>query len=175
MADNLSVFSQASLTLMASPSGPGRLASGEALLRVEFETERFNESLKEYVNVFRRDLEETIRVVSLELLSRIQRRTPVATGRLRNSFHAVMPGETDTYVYADNRGRTFWGALDEHSHAQDDNEVIEAVVGTNVPYALFIEAGHSRQAPNGMVAISRAEMASVFEAMIEKALEDRTS
>ena len=174
MPDDLSVFSPSSLTIMAQAAivAPelGRLVSGQAALRVEIEVERFNLALTAYVNEFHREVEQTVRQVSNELLYRIRRRTPVDTRRLQNSFHAVMPGEIDTYTYTDDLGRSFDGTLTEHPHAENTDETIEAIVGTNVPYAIYIEAGHSRQAPNGMVAISRAEMASTLEALVARAI-----
>lgn len=169
MADDLSVFSAG----MANLSGQ-QLASGDAMIRIFIEVERFNADVDAYISTFRKEAEKEIKALTLELLARIQRRTPVDTGRLKNSFHIIAPGETDHYTYQDHRGRSYWGALDGETHAQDDDEQIEGIVGTNVPYAIYIEAGHSRQAPNGMVAISYAEMASALETAIERALEDRT-
>lgn len=114
------------------------------------------------------DMQRKVMEVSLELLARIARRTPVKTGRLRNSFHVVPPGsDSDSFDYEDNAGHPFSGNLTEGLPTGP----FEALVGTNVLYALSIEAGHSRQAPNGMVAVSVAELRGALEAKLQEAID----
>jgi len=143
---------------------------GGAATRLEFNAELFNAAMQEYVETFRKNAEFEIQNLALELLTKVERRTPVATGRLQNSFHVIMPGETDSYQYEDHQGHSFDGVLHDHPHAELSDTVIEAVVGSNVPYALRVEAGSSKQAPQGMMAISVAEMMGKLEAAVEKEL-----
>lgn len=174
--DDLLSFSTPSLQVMSQAAGPvtgygvERLRSDQAGVRVVLETERFNAALTQFVIATRGHLRLHLTTLALDLVTRIKYRTPVLTGRLRNSFHAVLPGKTDIYFYSDLYGKTFDGTLREHPHAQDDDQAMEAVVGTNVEYAIYIEAGHSRKAPNGMVAVSLAELSGALEAAVEKAM-----
>lgn len=174
--DDLLSFSTPSLQVMSQAAGPvtgygvERLRSDQAGVRVVLETERFNAALTQFITATRGHIRFELTALALQLNTRIKYRTPVRTGRLRNSFHAVLPGSSDTYFYSDLHGKSFNGVLYEHPRAQDDDQAIEAVVGTNVDYAIYIEAGHSRQAPNGMVAVSLAEMAGALEAAVEKAM-----
>jgi phage gpG-like protein len=58
----------------------------------------------------------------------------IITGRLRASIHAELT-EGKSFTYSDNKGNSFEGALEEAFGK------LEAVVGTNVFYAPFIEFG----------------------------------
>jgi hypothetical protein len=107
-------------------------------------------------------IEEELLKHAFEFLRRVQVRTPVRTGRARNSWHLIKPESEDLYQYTDNHGTSFDGTLsDGHT------DPLEAVVGSNVPYMIALEAGHSRQAPNGMVAITLAELSGALEARLE--------
>lgn len=167
----------ASLYTAAGPSG-ARMPSGIAGLRVDLDIAAFNKSLDRYVSTLGPDVVEAVKKLALELLRRIQMKTPTRTGRLKASFHAVLPGEQDRYRYQDLKGHSFDGStgLTAQGASLRDwimggtNVTIEAIVGTNVDYAIFIEAGHSRKAPNGMVAISVAEMTGALDQAVEAAL-----
>jgi hypothetical protein len=169
----------ADLTLSAglgslTVSAPSRLFSGGALspsqsagVWVEVETRQLNEKLGRFLEVLQRDASQTVRTVALELLRRIQMRTPVDTGRCKNSFHMVQPGTpVDVFAYADNHGKGFDGSLSDASTGDT-----EAVVGTDVEYAIFLERGHSRQAPYGMVALSVAELTGALEAKMQQVIQ----
>jgi hypothetical protein len=147
---------------------------GGAATRIDFNVELFNAAMEEYIKTFRKNVEFEIQNLALELLTKIERRTPTKTHRLQNSFHVIMPGETDSYRFEDSEGRSFDGVLHDHPHAELSDDVIEAIVGssgTAVPYNIRIEAGGSKQAPQGMVAISVAEMMGKLEAAVTKELE----
>lgn len=107
-------------------------------------------------------IEEELLKHAFEALKRIQMRTPVRTGRARNSWHLVRPSAVDAYAYEDNQGHAFDGTLSEGT-----TDVLEVLVGSNVPYMIALEAGHSRQAPNGMVAITLAELSGALERRLE--------
>ncbi|HSE47195.1 MAG TPA: HK97 gp10 family phage protein [Gemmatimonadales bacterium] len=177
MPDDISGFATESLQLMSNPAGPltgygvERLSGAQAGLRVEIESARFNAAVLGFVAATRSNMRITLTTLALDLLSRIQKRTPIKTGRLRMSFHALLPGNTDSYTYSDFEGRRFYGVLATKPFAHDDPDLMEAVVGTNVDYAIYIEAGHSRQAPNGMVAVSLMETSGALEAAAEQAIE----
>lgn len=162
-----------------NPASGARLPSGIAGIRVDVEVGQFNAAWARYTATVNANMAQEVTRVALDLLARIQKKTPVDTGRLRASFHAVLPGETDRYTYQDKEGRTFNGslgvkgdsvALGDWVLGRGDGKV-GAVVGTNVDYAIYIEAGHSRKAPNGMVAISVAELTGALERAVARALE----
>jgi hypothetical protein len=72
----------------------------------------------------------------------------------------IAPGtRTDTFAYRDNRGRSFDGGLGAVGLRS-----LEAGVASNVLYMLRLEAGWSRQAPAGMVAISIQELRGALDA-----------
>jgi hypothetical protein len=154
------------------PSG-GQIPSEAALLRVEFNTTELTAALNRFLLTATVNVEDAVIKVALELLGRIQQKTPVDTGRLRNSFHAVLPGQTDGHFrYQDNSGRSFNDPLGVRAQRDVVQQLYEAIVGTDVVYGPIIEAGHSRKAPSGMVSISVAEMVGALDAAVEKVLND---
>jgi len=154
------------------PSG-GQIPSGVADIRVTVNEAEFNGALERYLVAFKTGAEDAVIKTALELLGRIQMKTPTDTFRCKNSFHAVLPGQRDNhFAYKDILGKTWEGALGEAAARDVIRGEYEAIVGTNVFYAIFLEAGHSRQAPSGMVAVSVAEMTSALDAAVEKALNE---
>lgn len=77
-----------------------------------------------------------LRRVGLEMLNRITKRTPVDTGRARDGW---MMSE---------------GRFDEMKAPG----VHTISIGSNVPYIIPLEYGHSGQAPSGMVRITMQEL-----------------
>ena len=126
--------------------------SARAAEQVEAELKRFNAKLAAYVKAFEADTLQTSVRTAFEVEGRLKERTPVDTGRARASWHVVLPGQSDSYTYSDNRGRSFDGTLSEAAGPW------EALVGSNVRYMLPLEAGHSQQAPQGMVRVTLREM-----------------
>jgi hypothetical protein len=61
--------------------------------------------------------------------------TIVKTGRLRNSITHAVSGESKTFTYTDENGKSFTGGLNAPSDGDD-----AVYVGTNVEYAPIIEA-----------------------------------
>ena len=150
---------------------PVQVHSTYASGQVRIELTAFNNFLRQLQGAGLEMQRELIRY-GLEILKRIQMRTPVDTARARNSWHAVLPNQGDSYQYNSNaRHRdgtpitgptSFDGTLDVHAGPWD------MFVGSNVEYMLFLEAGHSQQAPNGMVAVTLAEMTGALEARLER-------
>ena len=139
-------------------------------LRVELDTAAFRAGLARFWQRFGGTLTPLVTAHALDLQRRIQLRTPVRTSRLRNSIHTVPPNSRgDGFAYGDNTGRQFNGALNRGAVMTGP---YEAIVGTNVEYALAIEAGHSRQAPHGMFAVSVREKAGALDAEVERRLRE---
>ena len=93
--------------------GSGSIGSSSGQIRVEIEVGRFNEDLDRFFRTFRVDTVTAISTFARELVARIKSHTPVKTERLKNSFHAVLPGEIDRYTYSDQLGNTFDGRLED--------------------------------------------------------------
>jgi hypothetical protein len=83
--------------------------------------------------------EKIVSTVAEDLIGRIVDRTPVESGALRNAW--TLTYESDTH----------------------------AVIENKLPYAQSIEHGHSRAAPQGMVAISVLEVEAEYPNIIIKA------
>lgn len=155
-------------TLVARlPSGWADLRPVErGVVRVHVEMSRFNAGITRFISRFSPNVSALVRAHGLDLLARIQARTPRRTGRLANSFHMIPPNSRlFRFTYADSTGRSFEGSLEGVTTGP-----FEVVVGTNVEYAPAIEAGHSRQAPQGMVAVSVREKSTELEAAIAQAV-----
>lgn len=145
----------------------GRAASAE--IAIQFEMAEFERALQKYIEAYPQNLVQAVKTVAFDLERGIKKRTPVDTGRLRSSFHTVVPGKTDNFSYAV-KGKTYDGALSEKP-ADPSTGVIEAIVGTNTEYAGIIESGTSLQAPQGMVRVSIAELRGKLERAVRFATE----
>jgi hypothetical protein len=111
-------------------------------------------------------MQEELIIYTLKLLELIQTKTPFDTGRARASWHAVLPNTPqDSFFYEDKFGKKFDGTLPNTGAGP-----LEAWVGTNVEYMIFLEAGHSKQAPNGMIAISLVELKGGLEGRLAAVL-----
>lgn len=148
-----------------------RLNSGGTLsptqrgvVSIRFEFSRFNAALTRFLQEFSGNAHSIVRAHALDLLSRIQARTPVRTGRARNSWHMIPPNSSIfRFTYADRTGRSYDGSVEGVKTGP-----FEAAVATNVEYMPSLEAGHSKQAPQGMVAVSAREKSVELEAEISR-------
>ena len=141
------------------------------MINIEFEVVQFGQSLARFWEATHAGFMSTVVELAMDLLARIQMRTPVDTGRARNSWHLIRPGTTtDSFVYTDGKGKGYDGGL-----GQVGMTGVQAGVGTNVVYMINLEAGHSRQAPGGMVAISVQELRGALDAKVAEVLKARWS
>ena len=150
------------------PNQPG--GSTKALASLTVEMGRFNAKLNAYVKAYHLNLAETVKTSAFRLEAMIKSRTPVDTGRARNSWHTVIYGGPTGYSYKDNNGKSFDGTLtDSEGTPKTDTH---AVVGSALVYMLALESGWSRQAPNGMVRVStkefRGQMVAAIAAIPQK-------
>lgn len=101
--------------------------------------------------------EKLVRGTLLGLTSRIIKRSPVDTGRFRNNWQATtnapatgqVQGQDKTGNKAADAART---AVNKLEMGQD------FFLSNNLPYAHRLEFGWSKQAPNGMLRLSIAEL-----------------
>lgn len=101
--------------------------------------------------------EQVVRKTTAELAKKVVEKTPVDTGRARANWQ-----------FGD--GAMISGTLDETDKTGDptkdrlEEEILRSRVGgvtyiqNNLPYALRLEYGWSKQAPSGMVRTSMAEV-----------------
>jgi hypothetical protein len=149
---------------LGPPLNFSRPTGQKALISIEVEVDQFNKTLRQFAEKLGNATQAAVDSVTLELLNRIQSRTPVDTGRARASWHAVLDGQSDAYMYSDDRGTS------SHGTVAVDAAPFTGWVATNVPYMKLLEAGHSRQAPNGMVVIALMEMRGALAAKIKMEL-----
>lgn len=124
------------------------------------------------------DLTETqhvqlLKKVALELLTRIVEKTPVDTGRARGNWQvAVNTGAGSADISRIDKSGEAEASLSQgtsvsidagYSALADLKPFSTIVIFNNVEYIVALEHGHSqRQAPQGMVALSIAEVESQF-------------
>lgn len=97
------------------------------------------------------------RKIALEALSRIVLRTPVDTGRARGNWMVSIGNLRPRFSEkSDKQG--------QETISRGSAELIELVafqdiyISNSLPYILRLEHGYSRQAPNGMVSLTLAEL-----------------
>lgn len=95
--------------------------------------------------------------IAMELLSRVVRRNPVDTGRSRNNWQAGLStnetGVADWYTRSPGES-----VMELATRVKDMKPFAVIFLWNNVEYVLDLEDGTSRQAPDGFVAISIAEL-----------------
>ena len=101
--------------------------------------------------------EKVVRGTLLGLTSRIVKRSPVDTGRFRNNWQATVGSPaTGQKTGTDKTGESAVGearaAVNKLQMGQD------FYLSNNLPYAHRLEFGWSKQAPNGMLRLSIAEL-----------------
>jgi len=119
--------------------------------------EEFNGLLDEFVkDLVPREVRNTQRRVALDVLNRIVMKTPVRTGRARSNWQTSIGSAPESVVWLEDpvkTGEIVLGSLPVYSIVFLTN---------NVPYIIYLEDGTSKQAPNGMVALSFEEMKAQF-------------
>lgn len=104
-------------------------------------------------------IEDAIALIALDSLRGVVRKSPVDTGRFRGNWIVSKnaANTTSSQVADKNGGQTITkgsGVIDTFKMNADSRIIIQ----NNLPYANRLENGWSKQAPNGMVALTVAEM-----------------
>ena len=127
---------------------------------IEVETKMFNQHVTKFLAKYNKvDTKVAVRKFALDLLRKIVRKMPVDTGRARAGWYPSMQGLGGMWT---DRG----GDNTEISKGKSEGDFtvgtghgsywVELVNG--VPYIIYLEYGHSRQAAYGMVRVSMREM-----------------
>lgn len=126
---------------------------------IEIESAMFRKWLRRFQRDARKNVpRNTLRAVGLEAARRFILRTPVDTGRARGGWTAIFDlmgtpmvvGGTSTAA-AEGRSQS-----DVKESYQGREQYIEIING--VAYIIYLEYGHSQQAPNGMVRVTLREI-----------------
>lgn len=107
-------------------------------------------------------MRNVVRWVSLEMLRRIVMRSPVDTGRFRANWQVDLntpPEEVTVDVDVDGQITVMAGELKLAGYELGGTVFIV----NNLPYAIPLEEGHSKQAPAGMVGVTLTEFPGVVE------------
>jgi hypothetical protein len=104
-------------------------------------------------------IEDAIALIALDSLRGVVRKSPVDTGRFRGNWIVSKnaANTTSSQVTDKNGGQTITkgsGVINTFKMNADSRIIIQ----NNLPYANRLENGWSKQAPNGMVALTVAEM-----------------
>ncbi|MCW2309724.1 HK97 gp10 family phage protein [Rhodobium gokarnense] len=116
---------------------------------------------REFVEEVEDKLTLVLQKIAMETLSRVVLRTPVDSGRARGSWVVSLESPTDEVpagvdpggAATINRGSSIITGLHEPK---------VTYVQSNLPYINRLENGWSGQAPNGMVAVTVAEIETMF-------------
>lgn len=125
--------------------------------------------MKEYSKKCKENIDDTKKRVAFALYSSIVEKTPVDTGRARGNWHITVGGQS--YEVFDNEAKTdssvntmITNGLSQISGSGDKSIFIQ----NNVEYIVPLEYGKSKQAPNGMVGITVANMQRYIDEAIRK-------
>jgi hypothetical protein len=109
-------------------------------------------------------LRDAVVFIGLQAVNRTVLRSPVDTGRFRGNWTLSFGGLEPTVTEATDPGgaRTIARLSAEiETYPQEGFPVI--YLQNNLPYAERLEGGYSSQAPGGVVAITVAELAAIWE------------
>jgi hypothetical protein len=139
-------------------------------------------NLKNYAAAKKRNIKNVRRVFVFNAYSSVVRRTPVDTGRARGNWNVSLNQPDNTTGNKERIRSMNFKSLPE---AQGDESYF---ITNNLPYITKLEDGgypnppkkptgktvngYSRQAPNGMVAVTIAEVDNLFSAAVREADND---
>lgn len=98
--------------------------------------------------------------VAMQVLTGVVLKTPVDTGRARGGWQLDIGDYSGTPERLDPTGAAVFADAARKLGALKFGERV--VIGNNVHYITYLEEGSSKQAPQGMVAITLAEVAGQF-------------
>lgn len=116
------------------------------------------------------DLRDVVIYIATEALDRIKRKTPVDTGHAQNNWLVSIGGPDVTdKTSAKPPDGGFSPDIFASANASmianypQDGSFPVIYLQNNLPYALALEYGHSKQAPSGMVAMTVAELEALMQ------------
>jgi len=133
----------------------------------------FKADLAKWADVVNQDIADVLRYVALDLFNRITQKNPVDTGYSRSQWR-LSEGSPDTTVdeppaRTKDRAGTFDIPVADLAALANVTPQSIIYVTNSVNYIQYLEEGSSQKAPNGMIRISIAEVASNIDADIARA------
>lgn len=135
----------------------------------------FSADLKHFAEATKRNLNDAVRGVVLELGTRIVQRSPVDTGRFRGNWQ-IAAGGPDIRTNEPFDKQALGSPPSAATFARWQGEVQAATIGStfyitnSLPYARKLEyEGWSSQAPAGMVRVTVVEYGQIIQQVINKA------
>lgn len=131
----------------------------------------FEAQLKEFSDVFLPEYQTVfVKKISMELLKKLINKSPVDTGRFRGAW--VVGRNTPDRSEPDSPDPT--GIATEIKGISDIGAIREGdivYISNNLDYALMLEYGWSKQAPQGMAAISLNEIEAWLQGVKKTAID----
>jgi len=122
-------------------------------------------NLKLFAKSIEVDLTKVLKKVGFDVLRGVIQKTPVDTGRARSSWELTVDKENVNPPPAS--GTSFNGVGEAiakgTAELQNVGPYSTIIVSTNLDYMEYLENGSSKQAPNGMVAITLEEVKASFK------------
>ena len=112
--------------------------------------------------------DEHLRKVSAEMLQGVIMGSPVMDGAFRSN-NRVTVNKTTNETVPSNGNKAPKGTLDQEVFAEGAGQILQAKLGdsvyiqNNLPYALRLENGHSRQASLGIYSLTFLSVASKYK------------
>lgn len=146
-------------------------------------SDQFMRSINLFIDKSNADIETVVRKTSIQILARLVDMSPVGNpdvwkskysppgytgGRFKGnwqvSFDAPAEGETGRIDKSGDMTKALGNVVIEQFKVG-----MKAIYFTNnVPYAYRLEMGHSKQAPNGMVAVTAEEFSQFFNSAVSE-------
>ncbi len=124
----------------------------------------FELDIQRFVDKANGNIDLVFRKISLELFKRVILKSPVLTGRFRANWQVAIGSiPSGTLELNDKTGTATISKVQATAMQVKAGQVI--TLCNNLAYALPLEFGHSKQAPNGMVRLTVLE----FGAVVSKA------
>lgn len=111
------------------------------------------------------DVHEFVSIVGLEALIAVVQKSPVDTGRFKGNWNlSIGSADNSTTQTVDTGGGATIARANTAISAYSQIDGFPAIViSNNLPYGPRLEGGYSGQAPNGMVALTIAEIQARFD------------
>lgn len=125
-------------------------------------TKNFSLELEEFMTDFCPEQEVLfVRKIAMDLLADITARSPVDTGRFRSSWVVGInkPDLSQPTEIDKTGGKTLAAGSSRISQAKHRDAIY---ISNNVKYAIALEHGHSKQAPQGVVAVAVASARAIL-------------
>lgn len=122
---------------------------------------QFNKALSAYRKKITEDkIPKFVKGVALKILRGVVLRTPVDTGFARNNWQVTVGsfGNDAPHGAVDDPDGTIEREASEIVNHENLSQIV--YIWNAVPYIQYLEAGHSGKAPDGMLQITLAEIAS---------------